>query len=708
MKIDLHCHTLKVKVGDSIKRNIDSDCFVKKIKDAEIEIVAITNHNLFDISQYNEFKLKSNNEFQIWPGIELDINDEENKKSHLIVIANPLISKEFYEITTELINGISPDDFCTDVEVVVEKFKNKDIIYIAHFGEKKQSISENTIKKLDCLITEKYRLFKEPSNFKTMSIMSKVGFNTVIGSDVSDWNEYNESNFAELKLNIDSFERFIMLSKKDCGTVKTLLEKKEKKNLEIKIKIDNTKKINFNIPIYNDVNILFGPKGTGKTKILDGIKEKYELDGEDVSFYAAKDADTTIDNMLKENPGERNLKKFDLEYLEKYFEDIKIWKEVIPTSIKQYINYGETKDYNSNKEKLKITKMRKINNISLNKYEIEKDKLKKLKTIIAYYKTINLNNILESTEIKQLDKINKKIYKILEEGLKKEYFDYTAKEFTNNCIEVIKDKSDMFTTSKSLPGNTGFLDFAKNRLKLKINIERILKVFEGFEKTSKNKIGELDNEKCIYLKTIYKTYSDSDLGYKYGKTSRVLKLIFKTIKKIKDNYCTNINDDIMNLISNIKEEDISIDNFLGIKRIFVNQEDEEYVPSDGEKMMLVLHKALMEKSNIYLLDEPERSLGNSFINDVVLPRINNIAKEGKIIIIATHNANIAVRTLPFNSILKDYNNGKYNTYIGNPFTNILINIEDKNDIRDWKYESMKILEGGKDAFIERENIYESR
>ena len=124
--------------------------------------------------------------------------------------------------------------------------------------------------------------------------------------------------------------------------------------------------------------------------------------------------------------------------------------------------------------------------------------------------------------------------------------------------------------------------------------------------------------------------------------------------------------------------------------------------------MLILHKSLFASKEVYILDEPERSLGNTFINDIVVPRINELAKQRKTVIIATHNANIAVRTLPFMSILKEYETGIYKTYIGNPFTNELINISDEKDKKQWREESIKILEGGKEAFYDREDVYESR
>src|SRR5690606_30073849 len=71
-----------------------------------------------------------------------------------------------------------------------------------------------------------------------------------------------------------------------------------------------------------------------------------------------------------------------------------------------------------------------------------------------------------------------------------------------------------------------------------------------------------------------------------------------------------------------------------------------YDPSNGECSMLNLHCELEEEKDVYLLDEPEKSLGNEYINDVIIPLINEKARQGKKVFISTHDANIAVRTLP--------------------------------------------------------------
>ena len=56
MKIDLHCHTKRIKSGDGSGRNVTKELFCKKIFDADVKIVAITNHNAFDKEQFFEFK----------------------------------------------------------------------------------------------------------------------------------------------------------------------------------------------------------------------------------------------------------------------------------------------------------------------------------------------------------------------------------------------------------------------------------------------------------------------------------------------------------------------------------------------------------------------------------------------------------------------------------------------------------------------------
>jgi predicted ATPase len=168
-------------------------------------------------------------------------------------------------------------------------------------------------------------------------------------------------------------------------------------------------------------------------------------------------------------------------------------------------------------------------------------------------------------------------------------------------------------------------------------------------------------------------------------------------------------DDLFQLISKLNEiedvEDIkTVYELLLFKRYFAI-DGVRYSPSSGEASMVMLQKELGTEKEVFILDEPERSLGNEYIKDVIVPLIKEHARAGKKVFISTHDANIAVRTLPYSSIYRCHGQGGYSTYIGNPFSNNLMNPDDPGDQLDWKKVSMRTLEGGEEAFGERGKIY---
>ena len=73
MKIDIHTHTKKCKSGDAPTRENTATDFYETILSTEVRIIAITNHNVFDLEQYNEITTYFPPDRQVWPGIELDI-----------------------------------------------------------------------------------------------------------------------------------------------------------------------------------------------------------------------------------------------------------------------------------------------------------------------------------------------------------------------------------------------------------------------------------------------------------------------------------------------------------------------------------------------------------------------------------------------------------------------------------------------------------
>ena len=149
MRIDLHCHTKKVKTGDAYTRNVTKDKFFQKVIEAEVKIIAITNHNQFDYMQYKEFKDVTEGYCDIWPGVELDIIGKADqkgncKRGHLIVIANPKNVELFNTQVQELVNDEDVNTFQIGVKKVYETLGKCDCIYIPHF-HKEPKLSDEDI-----------------------------------------------------------------------------------------------------------------------------------------------------------------------------------------------------------------------------------------------------------------------------------------------------------------------------------------------------------------------------------------------------------------------------------------------------------------------------------------------------------------------------------------------------------------------------------
>ena len=707
MRIDLHCHTKKVKTGDAYTRNVTKDKFFQKIIEARVEIVAITNHNHFDYEQYKEFKDVTAGNCDIWPGVELDILGKADqkgncKRGHLIVIANPKNAELFNAQVQKLIKDEDVNTFQIGVKKVYEIFEKCDCIYIPHF-HKEPKLSDEDIQELEELLPDSSRLFKETSDYRSLGVFSNFDYSVIIGSDVQDWDKYETSKFADIRLPVQTFEQFCLLAKKDVQIIDTLLNQKRKKE----IPVSPCKRVTFKLPFYEDVNIIFGQKGTGKTEILESLKKYYIENGIAMESYKGNEKDEDFSKMLKVKDVIATPEKLQLDNMRQQFIDIYNWKEELPTSFEKYISWMETKDNNKNKGRMKITECVHIEEeIRDRKLELDYKYLKEFTE--STFKKIDVEKYLDEQDSTTLMLLLEKLCKNINNAKIQKWNSNKSIKLTNWSIDRIKAIADKCSDTISKPSSVGFYDFAMERFKLFENVEEICSVFSTEDKVEKEYLGNLEEKGDIYIQTRYRmlTKESRTDEFKQGITVlRNCKLLISGIKK------AILEENISEEISRFQEfyddgiKDIGA--FIGISKETALEDGEIYKPSNGERGILLMQKLLDSESDVYILDEPELGMGNSYITSNILPRLTDLAKRRKTVIIATHNANIAVGTLPYISILRTHENGVYKTYIGNPFYDELRNINDETDTKNWTQESMHTLEGGKNAFYDRKDIYES-
>ena len=209
MKIDIHVHTKKIKTGDAETRNITAEKLNEILRLTNVRILAITNHNHFDLEQYSEMSEKVKDVCQIWPGIELDIF-ENDKRAHLLVIANPLNKIRFSERCETILKDKNVNTFNISITETVNHFDDLDCIYIAHYLNKTPNLGEEEIELLRSQISNPKRIIKEAANSISAGVFISHGHNSIYGSDIQDWSDYEKlsKDLPELRLPVDSFDQF--------------------------------------------------------------------------------------------------------------------------------------------------------------------------------------------------------------------------------------------------------------------------------------------------------------------------------------------------------------------------------------------------------------------------------------------------------------------------------------------------------------------
>lgn len=701
MRIDLHCHTKKTKTGESENRNVNVKKFSEKVIESNVKIIAITNHNHFDLHQYNEFKENVHDICAIWPGVELDIEGK-NGNYHLIVISNPTNANLFHEQLKSITANISPDKVSIKIQNVFEALDSCDVLYIPHF-HKDPKISHDDIEELNNLLKDKSRLFKETSDYRSLGVFSNFEYSVIIGSDNHDWNFYEKSKFADIRLPIQTFEQFCLLAKKDKVIIDTLLNKKKCTN----ILVSPHSTVKFKLPIYEDINIIFGQKGTGKSEIISSLKKYYEEKNISYQIYVGNEKEKDFKKLLANDDMKAESGKLCISSFEAEFKEIYEWRDENITSFESYIEWIKTRDHNQNKSKMKITNAVKLDSHKKNS-KIDNEFNKMIEILNIGISDFQYNSYMSEEEIQVFEALLNKLIEGISNSKYLEWRERRTIKLSNWSIDKIKSIADKCSDTVSKPSTTGFQEFANSRFKLFEVAESIKKAFDVEEYNENEYLGLIEEKGDIFIQSKYRILCSKSRTSEFKSKINTLKEFKNIIDSLTD-FCKT--DDLyknLGTYRDLYEEGIrDISYFIGLSKDTILSDGNLYSPSGGERGILVLQRTLSNDANVYLLDEPELGMGNSYINASILPKLVEHSKNKKTVIIATHNANIAVRTLPYTSVLRTHENGEYSTYIGNPFRDDLVDITNQSNIKNWTYESMHTLEGGKSAFYERKDIYES-
>lgn len=724
MKIDLHLHTIKTSCDSTNRNIINPENFLEQLKCANVGICAITNHNTFDLEQYNNLNNINTSEILILPGVELDVfGEKKDKRMQLNLIVNPRI-----ETLNKLVNFLSRNKIThekpIDIQLLIDEFgllENDAIFYLDAKGN--QRFDENTVEKF----FKENEYFKgayafDANNQKTFQLFLSQKENCLIGSDNMDWDDYPKkygSKLIEYHSIINTFdilfdifkngETFMVFERYKLNHVihELIMEgqdPKTKKDVEI-CRISN-----FNI-IKNGVNVIFGPKSTGKTLLLNSIfKNLSFVPPEKKKIYLAnKEIDS---NEVLKNICDNSSKEFHdtiiefqekLKWIKKYSEN-----EINKHTLKDFRDFMERgNEYSIKIFDIPLDSMPKD---AKSGHLIEAIKeIKKAIDDLEKYATLTGWNIAEDIGIMWAMCI-----KIRSEYIKmnKEYWKNCFLKKTTKCISTIYKKYKTNVNWKC--SSFGLFDFYKSRKQL-FNEISSLKILCNNDELKDYKVSEINipienDEKSFNTWEIHKKLIFSFDKRRNKKFSGDIKDYADSLKNIINSkkFC-NLLTDIL-----IINKHNFIDEIYYIETCFESKDKKmgNKLPSPGELAYINL-KTILENDTIdyYFLDEPESRLNNKFISIYILPLIMEIIKNKKTIILATHNSVFGINTKPINYILRESkvlqvgDMNYYETWYGNLAEKNMFSFFEENKKIDIREKILEYFEGTKELYEFRRNVY---
>ena len=254
-KIDLHIHT-KSSISDS-----DFEFSLSKLKEyvesLNIDCIAITNHNLFDLEQFNE--ILDELEITVLPGVEINL-----EKGHLLLISENDELEDFESRCAKVEKLIkNPKDFIS-IEVLKEIFPDLNRYLLIPHYDKKPIIRPETLEKLkeninagEVTSPKKFKYCIKDSNSLTPVLFSDLRFKTEMKS------------FSPRQTYIDIDETSIRAIK-TCFADKSKTFLTEEEGHSFFQVFENGQKLS------NGLNVILGKRSSGKSYTLKRIFNDFE------------------------------------------------------------------------------------------------------------------------------------------------------------------------------------------------------------------------------------------------------------------------------------------------------------------------------------------------------------------------------------------------------------------------------------------------
>ncbi|WP_394129663.1 PHP domain-containing protein [Shewanella maritima] len=671
-KIDLHIHT--VSTPSDRRFNFSIDRLKWYVTEGNLDAIAITNHNMFDLEQFRTIQQQI--KIKVFPGIEIDIED-----THVLVIAEDNLND--FKARCDKITALIPNEYTS---ITFEEFQAvftdlSKYLLIPHY-KKSPEVKEETLIKLSDFVTAGE--VTSPRKF-THCIKDHAALVPVCFSDLRI-----EEN---LKV-IPSRQTYIDIGDITLKALKVALSDKHKVHLSKEEGHQFFEALNNGLKMSTGLNVVLGERSTGKSHTLNLISEQNSTDDIRVKYvkqFSLLQIDEDDEREFSKNLS-TSQSRITEDYLKEFKVSVDLMRDVDLCQSNRELNDFVSSLLNHAKESHKLDSFAKARLFSESNFTV--DDLESLNALVIAAMTLANNSGYKAIVNRHIsiDSLKNLVIDLINEYNKNRELEL-KKSFVNDLVDNIKSELKLHTAAAPI-SEVNLYKFALDQRKvdkfdtlckvIQQDKEFLRKDIQGFSKVARRSgfanarnVGAVLG-KQIAFSNAFSHYGTS--GFAYLEELRKIEALAETdYHKL----FVEISYDILN--------------------------SSGYKVSGGERSEYRLLQEISDASqfDLLLIDEPESSFDNRFL----FRKVNNLIKEMSSfmpVILVTHNSTVGASIKP-DYLIYTYRRivegtVKYELYTGHPTDKVLVGL-DGTEINNHTV-LLDCLEAGSEPYLARRRKYE--
>ncbi|MEZ8533746.1 hypothetical protein AB9R81_11755 [Vibrio cyclitrophicus] len=642
-KVDLHLHTIATQ--SDARFDFSLDTLKKYVEVAELDCIAITNHNVFDEQQYKE--IVENIGIKVLPGIEVDLEG-----GHILVLADDTDVIDFAERCREverLVTYPNPNVSLEDFKRIFQTLGK--YILIPHY-DKSPKVPKYVLEALSSEISA-----GEVQSAKKF-IQASKDEGSLVPVLFSD---------QRMKIGMQEFESrstYIAIENVDFRSLKLGLTKKGYVNLTLDEGNRFFEVSNSGLKLSTGLNVVLGKRSSGKSFTLNKIEE---FSGEDEIKFIRQFELLESDEDKDKREFDTAISKNQSEFTEKYLAQFKtVVDDVYNINVQN--DEGEVESYIQSVVENANNVARKDIFSKAKLFNEQRITLKELGTLKDLISSVQL--LLDNTEYSEIIESAVKreslitLHSSLVEKFRVESKSNKHKQMANDIISKVKLELGYKTTHKTID-DIDLRKIALNRAKVKC-FEKLVSSIQKERQIGKKELygySVVAERKPFVSATDLKTVARSKVS------------LVNAFSKYKEPF------DYIDRLKDAGIEDVELYKYFSKVSYRILNKYGTTV-SGGERSEYRLLRSLHDAKNydILLIDEPESSFDNVFLFESVNKIIKDLSQQMPVVVV-THNNTVGASIEPdyilYTSKTMNDDELVYDVYSGLPTDKYLKTIDGK-------------------------------